>query len=715
MKALFARISITARLLIVALIPVSAVLYYAAAVIIDASQDRRVATQMNTVADALPTISALIDDLARQRGLMVLALTSKTDTDRQRALAQRLKVDASFGAFKSKVSGLTEDSVGGGAFQALQAGLAVDRRIAAQRRAEDTETATPPATLAEYTGIIGDLGQVLYRVIEGQNRTEMIRHMTALVAMIDAKERAGLERATGARGFASLLFPADVYRNFIHYTGEQAAYLKLARNLATGEARAALDKLNKSPETEVVQQYHALAVKALTDADTRPETAATWFDKATERIALMTSVERLLTQTLAGKAQAMADAARDRLIRAVALLLAFCSVIVMALFVAMRSITKPIAELVEDATRLGAGDTSVKFETAQRHDEVGKVAAAVAKFRDNVIEQQRLARDFEQAVKEREERNRTIQSAVDSFRVSVDEVLAAVVENSAMMHSTAQSLTGMAADASTQAVSAAAASEETSTNVQTVATAAEELHSSIKEIGRQVEAATNSVRDAGSITERSAQQIESLAAAGQRIGAVVDLIQAIAAQTNLLALNATIEAARAGEAGRGFAIVAQEVKSLASQTASATEEISQQIVGIQSSTKGAVEAVRQVASVMQEIDKITMTIAGAVEEQGAATREISENVQQAARATQTLSHSIASVNEAIGDTNRSAETTRTASASLSRQAERLAEEVKTFFHALRTGPLDRRQENDPNYRGPERRADEIASGARAAA
>ena len=163
------------------------------------------------------------------------------------------------------------------------------------------------------------------------------------------------------------------------------------------------------------------------------------------------------------------------------------------------------------------------------------------------------------------------------------------------MNDTAQALIGVAGNASTQAVSAAAASEETAVNVDTVAAASEETASSIQEIGRQVEQATNAVRSAGATAERSASEIEGLAAAGQRIGAVVDLIQAIAAQTNLLALNATIEAARAGDAGRGFAVVASEVKNLAAQTAKATEEIGLQVTAIQTSTKSAVSAVNEIA------------------------------------------------------------------------------------------------------------------------
>ena len=387
-------------------------------------------------------------------------------------------------------------------------------------------------------------------------------------------------------------------------------------------------------------------------------------------------------------------------------LLALAALVLAAVGVVIiwRSVTRPLADITRVTGAVAGGATGVAIPNADRRDEVGALARSIVIFQQAMERNAELNRTVAEEAKAREARTQHIERAVEAFRVSAEHALQSVGQNADTMRSTAQILTGVASNAADQTGAAAVASDDTASNVNTVAAASEQLSASIQEIARHVAQATAVVRAAGTTTESSAGEIEGLSVAAQRIGAVVDLITAIAAQTNLLALNATIEAARAGEAGRGFAVVAQEVKSLANQTAKATEEIAQQVSGIQTSTRNAVDAVRNVAASMQQIEQVTTAIASAVEQQGAATQEISRNAGMAAQGTQTLAGNIATVNGALGETTRSAGAVLEASQSLSTEAARLTREVQDFFVELRTGPLDRRVAADPNYRGPDRRA-----------
>ena len=187
------------------------------------------------------------------------------------------------------------------------------------------------------------------------------------------------------------------------------------------------------------------------------------------------------------------------------------------------------------------------------------------------------------------------------------------------------------------------ASGEASMSVDTVAAASEELSASINDISQQAAHAAGIASRAVGEARQTDGTVQGLAKSAGRIGEVVGLINTIAAQTNLLALNATIEAARAGEAGRGFAVVASEVKSLASQTAKATEEISEQIADIQKVAGDAINAIKTIGGIIGEVNEVATAIAAAVQEQGAATQEITRSTQFAAQGTKNVSDNITGV------------------------------------------------------------------------
>jgi methyl-accepting chemotaxis protein len=271
----------------------------------------------------------------------------------------------------------------------------------------------------------------------------------------------------------------------------------------------------------------------------------------------------------------------------------------------------------------------------------------------------------------------------DEFQAAVGNIVEAVSSASGELEVAAGTLTQTADTTQQLSGIVASASEDASANVQSVATATEEMTSSVNEIARQVQESSKIAGEAVEQAKKTDSRITQLSAAAGRIGDVVKLITAIAEQTNLLALNATIEAARAGEAGRGFAIVAQEVKALAAQTAKATDEIGTQISSMQSATHDSVAAIQEISGTIGRIAEIASAIAAAVEEQGAATHEISRNVQQAAQGTAQVATNITDVNRGASETGTASSQVLGSARSLARESGNLKVEVEKFVKTVR--------------------------------
>jgi methyl-accepting chemotaxis protein len=362
--------------------------------------------------------------------------------------------------------------------------------------------------------------------------------------------------------------------------------------------------------------------------------------------------------------------------------LALATVVVGILLIS-RSVARPISAITTTIKQVADGTEDVEVPYTGRSDEIGALARAIQIFQDAMAHNRSLNAQALLDAKAREERARHVEASAEAFREAMTGVVRAVNANAATMRETAQSIANVASDANGQAAVASSATEQASYSVNAVAGAAEELSASVEEISRQIHQSAVVVEQTGQRTDKSVAEIESLAAATQRIDGVLNLIQTIAEQTNLLALNATIEAARAGEAGRGFAVVAHEVKALAEQTAKATTEIGQNVSLIQTSTRSAVDAVREIGGAVQNINEVTSSIASAIAEQDAATREISKNAQMAAQGNETLVGNIGSLSSAIGKTTTAANSVLSASGDLTSTAETLSREVEKFFRNLR--------------------------------
>ncbi|WP_143338160.1 methyl-accepting chemotaxis protein [Demequina sp. NBRC 110054] len=281
-----------------------------------------------------------------------------------------------------------------------------------------------------------------------------------------------------------------------------------------------------------------------------------------------------------------------------------------------------------------------------------------------------LARDYD----------RMADSVGASLDTIGDDVLALSAAMEELSAATREISTGVA-ESSSEATSVAAAAEQVSTSSQTVATATEEMTASIREIASSTNAGAAVAAQAVEAVETASSTVAQLGDSSAQIGDVVKLITQIAEQTNLLALNATIEAARAGEAGKGFAVVASEVKDLAQATARATGEIGDRIEAIQSGVGAAASAIGRITGVIEEVSESQGAVATALEEQTSVTEEMSRSITEAAAGAEAIAESIHRIAQASALSSEAVSDTTAAQGDAARMTDHLTALLARFTSA----------------------------------
>jgi methyl-accepting chemotaxis protein len=553
------------------------------------------------------------------------------------------------------------------------------RRKALGKEYMDTETA--------LLGLLDKISGILAGEVNHQDPT--------IDQLLQIKQSAWLLRNTA--GEASLIVSTNLA------VGKIAPEARLAYVKLVGGAEAAWKALQLSTEGMKLpealsaamdntktsyfdQQYTALRdrlINALATGE-KPEMVANEWSPFT--------VARL--NAAVGVADAALEAAKDyiagqhavalrELILQLGFLMAAIAVCCGAMLMVSRRVITPLHTIRDAMLKVAGGDLAVETGYGERQDEIGALAGALETFKQQAKDKLKIEAQERERNASAASRQRAIDNHVAEFESMVRESLQELGEAASTMRSTSAGLSAVSRKTNERVEVAQKASSEASLSVESVASASEELSASINDISQQAAHAAGIASRAVSEARQTDGTVQGLAKSAGRIGEVVGLINTIAAQTNLLALNATIEAARAGEAGRGFAVVASEVKSLASQTAKATDEISEQIADIQRVAGDAIEAIKRIGGIIGEVNEVATTIAAAVQEQGAATQEITRSTQYAAQGTRNVSENMTGVKADADDAAAAAENVRQASETLESQSQHLGRQVTDFLANIR--------------------------------
>jgi len=354
-------------------------------------------------------------------------------------------------------------------------------------------------------------------------------------------------------------------------------------------------------------------------------------------------------------------------------------------FLLNRGITRPTQAIIRSLDTICGGQGEFRAPPPSRTVEIATLARAVADYRENLLETQRLSSEKERLTHANEtERRAFLTQMVSEFETAVQSSLTDAIDAAATINRGALAVAAMMRDAEARGLAVNEATEATFEDVRAIAAASEELSVAVIDIRRRASDAVQMTAEAGQEVLAAQTHIDALAQQSATIGTIVHLIAKIADQTNLLALNATIEAARAGEQGRGFAVVAQEVKVLATQTGRATGDIGLQVAEIQRSSDQAVTGIRSVARVIERIEALCRSVADSVEEQNGATQDIARAITRTADLTQSVASNIGLVATSISEVSLAANRQSQASEELNGSFGVLAQRLNRFVDETRS-------------------------------
>ena len=709
-------VRISARIVFACLLPLLAFTGFAAKELIERRSTVAEMEAISTVVEAVPVISGLINELQRERGASAGYLSAKGKLFAAEIRTQRSGTDKALAVWNQRLAAYASSAAGTKFAGNLQKASAQLNEIGSVRRSVDDQAIEGAKAVQFYSAAIIDLINVVDAISEMSDDGKVIRQAIALTSHMRRWEFTAQSRALGTQGFAAGQFAQPTYQQFTRVQVLADAYAANFRRFAFPAQVEYVNNALSGPVQNEFLRIRQLANDAPFQNKLASATAQQWFDAATRYLDALNSTEHRLTADFLTTVKSVASAARWGFWSVLILCVGLLATTATVSLVVLRSITKPVAQLVDTMANLAKGQNDIEVPGAERGDEIGHMARAVLIFRDAAIEKNRLeaASADQQAASEVErKRNEAARAAAAAqvkhvvealgegleelakgalnYRITeefddeykkvqsdfnaaigqLQETIGAIVTSVREVSNAAGEISQSTTDLSQRTEEQAASLEETSASMEQISATVKQNAENAQQ-ANQFAVGTREVCDrGGEVVAEAVKAMSRIEDSSRKISDIIGVIDEIARQTNLLALNAAVEAARAGEAGRGFAVVASEVRSLAQRSSQAAKDIKDLIINSSDQVQEGVELVNRAGTSLNDILASIKKVADIVSDIAAASAEQATGLEQVGKAL-TQMDEVTQQNSALVEEN--AATAKT----LEQQAHAMDERVAFF-------------------------------------